>query len=73
MLNRMMFIYFIQKRGFLDNDVNYLRNRLRHMQNENMARTRFQSFYRFFLLRLFHEGLSQRECDRAPELTAFIG
>lgn len=28
MLNRMMFIYFIQKRGFLDSDPDYLRNRL---------------------------------------------
>ena len=26
MLNRMMFIYFIQKRDFLDNDADYLRN-----------------------------------------------
>ena len=28
MLNRLMFIYFIQKRGFLNNDPNYLRTRL---------------------------------------------
>ena len=28
MLNRMMFIYFIQKRGFLDNNPDYLRHRL---------------------------------------------
>ena len=29
MLNRLMFIYFIQKKGFLDGDPDYLRNRLR--------------------------------------------
>ena len=28
MLNRMMFIYFIQKRGFLDGETDYLQNRL---------------------------------------------
>ena len=28
MLNRMMFIYFVQRKGFLDNDPDYLRNRL---------------------------------------------
>ena len=28
MLNRLMFIYFIQKKGFLDNDPNYLRTKL---------------------------------------------
>ncbi len=28
MLNRLMFVYFIQRKGFLDGDHNYLRNRL---------------------------------------------
>ena len=32
MLNRLMFVYFIQKKGFLDGDQNYLRNRLQVMQ-----------------------------------------
>ena len=27
-LNRLIFVYFIQKRGFLDGDINYLKNRL---------------------------------------------
>ena len=29
MLNRMMFVYFVQKQGFLDGDTDYLRNRLK--------------------------------------------
>ena len=29
MLDRLMFVYFVQKKGFLDDDHNYLRNRLR--------------------------------------------
>ena len=72
MLNRMMFIYFIQKRGFLDSDPHYLSNRLQRMQTEQ-GRDRFQTFYRLFLLRLFHEGLGQPEADRSPELAKLLG
>ena len=72
MLNRMMFIYFIQKRGFLDGDLDYLRNRLQHMQREH-GKDRFQTFYRLFLLRLFHEGLSQPAADRASEMNELLG
>ena len=72
MLNRMMFIYFIQKRGFLDGDLDYLRNRLERMQREH-GKDRFQTFYRLFLLRLFHEGLSQPAADRGPELAKLMG
>jgi hypothetical protein len=28
MLNRLMFVYFLQKKGFLNSDINYLRNKL---------------------------------------------
>ena len=72
MLNRMMFIYFIQKRGFLDGDKNYLQNRLQRMQTAH-GQDRFQTFYRLFLLRLFHEGLGQPEADRTPELDELLG
>ena len=72
MLNRMMFIYFIQKRGFLDNDPNYLRNRLERVRRQQ-GNGNFHSFYRLFLLRLFHEGLGQPAADRTPELAALLG
>ncbi len=72
MLNRMMFVYFVQKQGFLDEDLNYLRNRLKMVQ-EQSGGGRFQQFYRLFLLRLFHEGLGQPEAQRAPELAALLG
>ena len=72
MLNRMMFIYFIQKRGFLDGDTDYLRIRLERMRAVH-GKNRFQTFYRLFLLRLFHEGLGQPEADRSPELAALLG
>ena len=72
MLNRMMFIYFIQKRGFLDNDPDYLRDRLQTVRQQHGA-GRFAGFYRLFLLKLFHEGLGQPEAERDPELIALLG
>jgi hypothetical protein len=72
MLNRLMFVYFIQKKGFLDGDPNYLRNRLQKMQARH-GDDQFYSFYRHFLLRLFHEGLGQPGEAHSPELDALIG
>ena len=72
MLNRMMFVYFVQKQGFLDGDLDYLGNRLKMVQ-EQSGDGRFQQFYRLFLLRLFHEGLGQPEAQRSPELAALLG
>ena len=72
MLNRMMFIYFVQKQGFLDGDTDYLRNRLCMVQQKT-GTGRSQQFYRIFLLRLFHEGLGQPESERAPDLAELLG
>ena len=63
MLNRLMFIYFLQRKGFLDGDRDYLRNRLDAVQKRR-GKDEFQSFYRCFLLRLFHEGLGSRKRER---------
>jgi hypothetical protein len=70
MLNRLMFVYFIQRKGFLDSDRDYLRNRLNRMRAEH-GKDRFYSFYRYFLLRLFHEGLGGKK--RTPELEGLGG
>lgn len=74
MLNRMMFVYFVQKQGFLDSDVDYLRNRLRMVQSK-YGSGRFQQFYRDFLIKLFHEGLGQPEPNRDTdtELSNLLG
>ncbi len=72
MLNRMMFVYFIQKQSFLDGDEHYLRNRLEKVQEQD-GPDQFMRFYRKFLLRLFHEGLGQPEADRPVELAALLG
>jgi len=72
MLNRLMFVYFIQRKGFLDGDRDYLRNRLNRCQKEK-GRDNFYSFYRYFLLRLFHEGFGKRPKERAADLEKLIG
>ncbi|MHB8843307.1 MAG: Eco57I restriction-modification methylase domain-containing protein [Nitrospirota bacterium] len=72
MLNRLMFTYFIQRKGFLDNDRNYLRNRLDQCKKEK-GKDKFYTFYRYFLLRLFHEGFGKRRKDRAPDLEKLLG
>ena len=72
MLNRLMFIYFIQKRGFLDNNTDYLKERLEHIK-QTQGEDRFHTFYRLFLLRLFHEGLGQPETNRDAELANMLG
>ena len=72
MLNRLMFVYFIQKKGFLDGDENYLANRMAQVQAA-AGKGKFHSFYRQFLRRLFHEGLGQAKGERNPELSRLIG
>lgn len=63
MLNRLMFCYFIQKKGFLDQDTDYLGNKLLWVRSEQGQDRFYQSFYRGFLLRLFHGGLNQPSHD----------
>ena len=72
MLDRLMFVYFVQKQRFLDEDEDYLRYRLRMVQKQS-GNGRFQQFYRLFLLRLFHEGLGQSEAQRTPDLGVLVG
>ncbi|MCH5237972.1 MAG: Eco57I restriction-modification methylase domain-containing protein, partial [Muribaculaceae bacterium] len=62
MLNRMMFCYFIQKKGFLAFDTNYLRKKLEWVR-ENEGENRFYNFYKSFLRRLFHDGLNSPTRD----------
>lgn len=80
MLNRLMFLYFIQRKGFLDThtpgaldgDRHYLRTRLKRVQ-EQRGEDQFYTFYRHFLLALFHDGLSVREADRSSDINALLG
>ncbi len=54
LLNRLMFLYFLQKKGFLDNDTDYLRNRLASTTSKGVE------FYRDFLIPLFHNAIGDR-------------
>lgn len=63
MLNRLMFCYFIQKKGFLDLDVDYLRNKLNFVR-ANEGEDKFYNFYRSFLRSLFHDGLNTPKHSR---------
>jgi len=58
MLNRLMFCYFIQKKGFLNFDADYLRHNLELSQKQRGEDKFFKSFYKGFLRALFHGGLN---------------
>ena len=63
MLNRLMFCYFIQKKGFLDGDENYLRNKLCWVKEKRGDNQFFKSFYKGFLVQLFRGGLNSPKHD----------
>ena len=62
LLDRLIFLYFIQQKGFLDDDREYLTHRLQ-MVREWKGPDRFFGFYRAFLVPLFHQALG----SSAPE------
>ncbi len=68
-LNRLMFVYFIQQKGFLNSDDKYLRTKLKETQT--VGDDMFYSFYRTFLLKFFHNGLG--EPDHSNELIELLG
>lgn len=58
LLNRLMFIYFLQRKGFMDNDRDYLRNRLNQVKKIS-GKNHFFEFYTDFLIPMFHDGLGK--------------
>lgn len=68
MLNRLMFIYFLQKKGFLEGDSNYLRNHL--AASERLAPDRF---YTDFLCPLFFDGFATPKGGRSTTVQALLG
>lgn len=67
-LNRLMFIYFIQKKRFIGNDPDYLSHRLTESKKRGKDR-----FYRGFLCPLFFEGFAKPTEQRSPEATKLLG
>jgi hypothetical protein len=72
MLNRLMFVYFIQRKGFLDQNPNYLSDRLAKVR-QSAGKGKFHSFYRQFLRRLFHEGLGTPPRERDTTVASLVG
>jgi hypothetical protein len=67
LLNRLMFVYFLQRRYFLDNqDALYLQNKLKVCQQEG------RNFYEF-LKDLFFVGFAEPEYLRDPVIQARLG
>ncbi|MBX3311058.1 MAG: hypothetical protein KF739_11590 [Cryobacterium sp.] len=73
LLNRLMFLYFMQKKEFLNGDPSYLENTLAAIQDLR-GRDRYYSFYRDALLPLFFDKLNERDGQVAdPEVAAILG
>ena len=68
MLNRLMFIYFIQKKGFLDNNIDYLRTKLTESQANGT-----NQYYKEFLCPLFFEGFAKPEDERSRDVKRLLG
>ena len=68
MLNRLMFIYFIQKKKFLAGDADYLRTNLAKSREAGADR-----FYRDFLSSLFFEGFAKPPNERRERTKERLG
>lgn len=68
-LNRLMFVWFMQKKGFLDNaDYDYLPEQFAASQKRGKDR-----FYGEFLNALFFEAFAKPKADRAPAVQKLTG
>jgi type I restriction-modification system DNA methylase subunit len=68
-LNRLMFVYFLQRKGFIDNkDLNYLQNKLE--QSKQKAENHF---YGEFLKALFFESFAKPEIERDLSVQELVG
>ncbi len=66
LLNRLMFIYFLQRKGFIANgNYDYLQNKL--------AECEPGSYYSKFLRLLFFEGFAKPESERDSDVNALLG
>jgi hypothetical protein len=70
LLNRLMFIYFLQQKYFLDGgNINYLQNKLTDT-NQTQGNNKY---YSIFLKSLFFEGFAKPEKERSPEARKLLG
>lgn len=67
MLNRLMFLYFIQQKRFLNGEVDYLQQKLEAIKASG------RNYYRDFLLTMFFEGLACEKDERTDEVKKLLG
>lgn len=73
LLNRLMFIYFLQRKGFMDRDRDYLRHRLEAVK-EASGPDHFFEFYADFLIPMFHDGLGESGLEiKDPTIKKLVG
>lgn len=68
LLNRLMFIYFLQKKGFIQNNLNYLDDKLAQSQARGRDR-----YYSEFLDALFFEGFAKPAHQRSAQARGILG
>jgi hypothetical protein len=69
LLNRLMFIYFLQRKGFIDNgNYDYLQNKLAESIEREPG-----SYYSKFLHLLFFEGFAKPASERDSDVNALLG
>ena len=64
-LNRLMFVYFLQDKGFVDGNPNYLQDKLAQHQGKD--------YYKAFLCVLFFEGFAKAAPNRSDEAKDLLG
>ncbi len=68
LLNRLMFVYFLQRKGFVDGgNLNYLHDKLSFVEREG------KDYYTDFLRPLFFEGFAKPAEHRTPQARALLG
>lgn len=72
LMNRLMFLYFLEKKGFLDNDENYLASRLSQVR-KSLGPDQFYGFYSNFLIPLFHDAIGSTGNDFDKSTAKLIG
>lgn len=79
-LNRLMFVYFLQRKGFVDRDMDYLSHKLEAFHRDDAHRddahwddAAESGFYRGFLLPLFFEGFAKPAELRDPATRELLG
>ncbi len=64
-LNRLMFVYFLQDKGFVDGNPNYLQDKLAQHQGKD--------YYKAFLCVLFFEGFAKAAPNRSEPTNLLLG